>query len=108
VSTISLYYASRLIIIHSKLGIHDLLMNLEFKQLGHQFSPLCIGTYRREGVKNYPLFLAHQKGDIFFWREVSKSFCHMSHVHFCVSVSTQFLAFLEALHYEKFIYHVIK
>ena len=46
-----------------------------------------IGTYRGEGVKKYPLFSAHQKGDIFFWRERSKSFCHMSHVHFCVSVS---------------------
>ena len=60
-----------------------------------------VGTYRKEGVKKHPLFSAHQKGDIFFWREGSKSFCHMSHVHFCVSVSTQFLAFLKALHYEK-------
>ena len=58
------------------------------------------------GVKKFPLL--HQKGDIYLWREGSKSFCHMSHVHFCVFVSTQFLAFFEALHYEKFIYHVIK
>ena len=29
--------------------------------------------------------------------EGSKSFCLMSHVHFCASVSTQFVAFLEAL-----------
>ena len=41
------------------------------------------------GVKN-SLFLLHQKGDIYLWREGSKPFCHMSHVHFCVSVSTQF------------------
>ena len=67
-----------------------------------------IGTYRREGVKNYPLFLAHQKGDIFFWREGSKSFCHMSHVHYGVSVSTQFVAFFEALHNVNFLYYVIK
>ena len=67
-----------------------------------------IGTYRREGVKKYPLFSAHQKGDIFFRREGSKSFCHMSHVRFCVSVSTQFGVFLEALQHENFIFHVIK
>ena len=42
------------------------------------------------GVKN-PLFLAHQKGDIFLWGEGSKTLCHMSHVQFCVSVSSQFL-----------------
>ena len=51
-----------------------------------------IGTYRREGGKKYPLFLLHQKGDISLWREGSKCFCPMSHVHFCVSVSTQFVA----------------
>ena len=53
------------------------------------------------GGKKNPLFLVHQKGDIFLWREGSKSFCHMFHVQFCPSVSTQFVAFLEALHYEK-------
>ena len=46
-------------------------------------------------------FLVQQKKDIFLWGEGSKSFCHMSHIHFCVSVSTQFVAVLEALHYEK-------
>ena len=59
------------------------------------------------GVKN-PFFLAHQKGDIFLWGEGSKSFCLMSHVHFCASVSTQFEAFLEALHYGNFLYLLIK
>ena len=59
------------------------------------------------GVKN-PLFLVHQKGDIFLWREGSKSFCHMFHVLFGVSVSTQFVAFFEALHNVNFLYHVMK
>ena len=67
-----------------------------------------IGPYGREGGKKNPLFLVHQKGDIFLWREGSKSFCHMSHVHFGVSVSTQFVAFLEALHNVNFLNHVIK
>ena len=60
------------------------------------------------GGKKNPLFLVHQKGDIFLWREGSKSFCHMSHVIFGVSVSTQFVAFFEALHNVNFLYHVIK
>ena len=60
------------------------------------------------GVKKNPLFLVHQKGDIFLWGEGSKSFCLMSHVHFCASVSTQFEAFLEALHYGNFLYLLIK
>ena len=55
-------------------------------------------------VKKSP-FLLHQKGDITLWREGSKSFCHMSHVHFCVSVSTQFGVFLEALQHENLIFH---
>ena len=59
------------------------------------------------GVKKSP-FLAHQKGDLFLWREGSKSFCHMSHVLFGVSVSTLFVAFFEALHNVNFLYHVIK
>ena len=67
-----------------------------------------IGTYRREGGKKNPLFIAHQKGDIFSWGEGSKTFCHMSHVQFCVSVSSQFVAVFDALHYENFIYHIIK
>ena len=49
-----------------------------------------IGTYRREGGKKNPLFLLHQKGDISLWREGSKYFCPMSHVHSCVSISTPF------------------
>ena len=52
------------------------------------------------GVKKSP-FLAHQKGDIFLWGEGSKTFCHMSHVQFCVSVSSQFVAVFDALQYEK-------
>ena len=44
------------------------------------------------GVKKNPLFLTHQKGDIFLWREGSKSFCHMLHIQLCLSVSTQFVA----------------
>ena len=44
-----------------------------------------------EGGKKNPPFLVHQKGDIFLRREGSKSFCHMSHVQFSVSVSSQFL-----------------
>ena len=52
------------------------------------------------GVKKFPLL--HQKG------EGSKSFCHMSHVHVCVSVSIQFEVFLEALQHENFLFHVIK
>ena len=67
-----------------------------------------IGPYGREGGKKNPLFLAHQKGDIFLWGEGSKTFCHMSHVQFCVSVSSQFVAVFDALHYENFIYHIIK
>ena len=58
------------------------------------------------GVKKFPLL--HQKGDIYLWREGSKSFCHMSHVHVCVSVSIQFEVFLEALQHENFLFHVIK
>ena len=67
-----------------------------------------IVTYRREGGEKKPLFLLHQKGDIFIWGEGSKSFCLLSHVHFCASVSIQFVAFLEALHYENFLCLVIK
>ena len=52
------------------------------------------------------LCLVGQKGDIFLWREGSKSFCHMSHVHFGVSVSAQFVAFLEAVHNVNFLNHV--
>ena len=59
------------------------------------------------GVKN-PLFLVQQKGDVSLRREGSKSFCHIFHVHFCVSVSTQLVAFFEDLHYENSLYHVIK
>ena len=50
-------------------------------------------TLVHTGGKN-PLFLAHQKGDIFSWG----GGLTLSHVHFCVSVSTQFVAFLEAIH----------
>ena len=32
----------------------------------------------------------------------------MSHVQFCVSVSSQFVAVFDALHYENFLYHIIK
>ena len=59
------------------------------------------------GVKKYP-FLAHQKGDIFLWGDGSKTCCHMSHVQFCVSVSSQFVAVFDALHHENFLYHMIK
>ena len=55
-----------------------------------------IGPYRGEGGEKNPPFLVHRNGDIFLWGEGSKSFCLMSHVHFCASVSTQFVAFLEA------------
>ena len=34
------------------------------------------------------------KEDISLWREGSKFFCQMSHVHLCVSVSTKFVTFL--------------
>jgi len=47
---------------------------------------------------HYKSFLVHQKGDIFLWREGSKYFCYMFHFHFCVSVSTQFVTYLEALY----------
>ena len=57
-----------------------------------------IGSYRREGGKKNLLFSIHQNGDLFLWREGSKSFCCMSHTHFCVSFSTQFVTFLEGLH----------
>ena len=49
---------------------------------------------------------AHQERDMLLWGEGSKSYCHMSLAPFCVSVSTQFVAFLEALHYEKYLYHI--
>ena len=45
-------------------------------------------------------FFSLAKKDIFLWGEGSKSFCNISHIHFCVSVSTQFVAVLEALHNE--------
>ena len=66
-----------------------------------------IGPYGREGGKKNPLFLIHQKGEIFLWGEGLKCFCLLYHVHFCASVSTQFVA-IEALHYEYFLCLVIK
>ena len=60
------------------------------------------------GGKRNPLFIAYQKGDIFLWGEGSKPYCCVSQVHFCVSVPTQFVAFLEALHHENFLSLVIK
>ena len=71
------------------------------------FKMLRRGYWSIPGGKNLH-FLVHQKGDIFLWGKGSKSFCLMSHVHFCASVSTQFVAFLEALLYENFLCHVIK
>ena len=68
---------------------------------------LILGHTGGRGVKKFPFF-AHQKGDIYLWKEGSKSFCPMSHVHFCVSVSIQFEVFLEALQHENFLFHVIK
>ena len=59
------------------------------------------------GVKKSPFFSSSKRGHILMEGEV-KSFCPMSHVHFCVSVSTQFVAFLEALNNVNFLYHVIK
>ena len=60
-------------------------------------------SIREGGGKKNPLFLAHQKGDIFLWGEGSNFFCPMSHVHFCVSVSTQFVHFcIIILYFGKF------
>ena len=53
------------------------------------------------GVKKSPFFGSSKRGHILMGGGV-KSFCLMSHVHFCASVSTQFVAF-EALHYEYFL-----
>ena len=44
----------------------------------------------QEGEAEKSPFLLHPKGDIYLWREGSKYFCHMSHIHFGFSVSTQF------------------
>ena len=54
-------------------------LNFRFRRDGD------IGPYRGEGGEKNPK-LVHQKGDIFLWREGSKSregskyFCHMSHM----------------------------
>ena len=59
------------------------------------------------GVKKSPFFGSSKRGHILMGGGVN-FFCPMSHVHFCVSVSTQFVAFLEALQHENFLFHVIK
>ena len=53
------------------------------------------------------LVLEAKRGHI-FRGEGQKSYCLMSHDHFCVTVSTQFVAFLEALRYENFLGLVIR
>ena len=40
------------------------------------------------GVKKSPFLASSKRGHIFM--EGSKYFCHMSHIHFCFSVSTKF------------------
>ena len=48
------------------------------------------------GVKKSPFFSSSKRGHILMGGGVN-FFCPIFHVHFCVSVSTQFVAFLEAL-----------
>ena len=59
------------------------------------------------GIKKSPFFSSPKRGHILMEGGV-KIFCHMSHVHFGVSVSTQFVAFFEALHNVNFLYHLTK
>ena len=82
-----------------------LLLRDAFKKIAEKETLVHTGW---RGGKRNPLFIAYQKGDIFLWGEGSKTFCHMSHVQFCVSVSSQFVAVFDALHYENFLYHIIK
>ena len=85
--------------------------NTTIERLRDAFQNKCwegdIGPYGREGGKKIPFFGSSKRGHILMG-EGSKSFCLMSHVHFCASVSTQFVAFLEALHYGNFLYLLIK
>ena len=55
-------------------------------------------------IKKIPYFSLIKKGTYSYGGRGSKTFCHMSHVQFCVSASSQFVAVFDALHYENFLY----
>ena len=61
-------------------------LNFRFRRDGD------IGPYRGEGGEKNPK-LVHQKGDIFLEGGVKIFLSHVTHVHFGVSVSTQFVVF---------------
>ena len=77
-------------------------INEEHAIVEHAFQKNCsdIGPFRRERERSH--FLLHQKGTYLHGGSGQNIFCHMSHIHFCASVSTKFVAMISGI---KDLYH---